>query len=233
MKLLFAANLKGRRDLYETLVARSPEFTAMFWIGDLIDPDGDDAAEQQARLESAAGEIQARGCRVIASGASASSLDLWRWFDRQGMFVAPGLLITGHPEREDRSRLSALREAASKAGALWIALADAHASLAHTTEVPGGNYRGAYAADRFAPDLIVTTAADGARHRGHEWCQRRAHTWVLVPDAGDPHAASHVILDLRRRRAVRHSRAGRESRDLSALFRARFDAHDSPLQLAA
>lgn len=222
MKLLFASHLNGNPDFYEYLAAQAGAFDAMFWVGNLTNAHAGDAAEQSARVESAVGEIQSQGCRVFASrGAEDQGSGPWLWLERQGAFVAPGLVVTMLTgEKVNRARLRGLRKASWEAGALWIAVCS-------EPVVPSMLAAGAtdtmllwpQAALQFGPDMIVCPQRGPAMENEQtDWCKRRAHTWVLTPGQGNGNARPEtIVLDTFRWSVTRYSAAGTEHRDISAL----------------
>lgn len=223
MKLLFAANLKGHPRHYASLLERADHYSAMFWLGDLLDPNRPDLEQQRAVAINAAGEIQSRGCRVLASGPQADSLELWHWLRGSGTFIAPGYIVTRHTHDDSlEDRQIELREAAWNAGALWIVLAD---SPDLTWELTGGTPADRdqedYTSHRFAPDLIFTCREGGTIRSHSPWYERRGQTWVLTPDAGVRSSGAEIVLDPRRHRVTRKVGKRIDSRDISALFESR------------
>lgn len=220
MRLLLASNLNGNRRAYDFLIGQAENFDAMFWAGGLIDAFSKDAAGQRALVESAAGEIEAKGCRVLASSGERDDwAGPWLWLGRQGIFLAPGLLATTMPpEGMDRERLNTLRETAWRMGALWVMLSrEPVAPGALAAGAPENMLLWPRAALRFGPDVIAAAGDSGEQ----DWCSRQAHTWVLTPGGSSEETGdfpTHVVLDTQDWTATRRS-PGRppEQRDISAL----------------
>ncbi len=222
MKLLFVSNLNGNPHFYEHLAAQAGAFDAMFWVGSLIDKRAGNPAGQLALVESAVGEIQSKGCRVFAcGGAEDHGFAPWLWLERQGAFVAPGMVVTIlADEKVDHDRLRAWRKAAWDAGALWIAVCNQPVVPAMLAAGASETMRlWPHAALRFGPDVIVCPRQGlGAEHEKSDWCRKRAHTWVLTPGQtnGDTHPET-IVLDTFQWSVARHSAARTERRDVSAL----------------